>query len=55
MNPEDCPHPGGEFVDVVFTPDIGYEQRFRCGVCSAMMHIHIGPFGPQSTRVVVEH
>lgn len=48
-----CPHPWTEFVDVVLTDGIGYENRLRCTQCGIVIHVHIGPFGiPLGTRVV---
>jgi hypothetical protein len=53
MDPDECPHLACEFVDVTFSNQFQFEQRYHCLNCLAWVHLQMGPFGTLTNRRVV--
>ncbi len=48
---EGCAH-FCQFVDVVFSEEYQYEQRWQCVHCGDFLFIQLTPFGPGNSRMV---
>lgn len=50
----ECAHIYAEFIDVVFSAEFQYEQRWRCNDCGSFIYFQLGPFGARTNIRVVE-